>query len=152
MVNGGRMFTPPAMQHLFRTDLGGQLRLLGYDLKPQTPNVKSQIELTLYWQATREMTSSLTVFTHIEGVQRHVWGQHDGPPAAGLKPTEQWLAGEVVADRHILTLDPATPPGRYRLAVGMYDPITLMRLPSFDQSGQRWLDDSVFLQDIVVAR
>ena len=84
---------------------------MGYDIKPQTPNVKSQVELTLYWQATREMTASLTVFTHIEGEQRRVWGQHDGPPASGLKPTDHWLAGEIVADKHILTLDPATPPG-----------------------------------------
>jgi hypothetical protein len=151
-VNGGRVFTPPAMQHPFRTDLGGQVRLLGYDIKPQTPNVKAQIELTLYWQATREVTASLTVFTHIEGEQRRVWGQHDGSPASGLKPTDRWLIGEVVADRHILMFDPVTPPGRYRLVVGMYDPTTLTRLPALDQNGQRWPDDSIFLQDIVIAR
>jgi hypothetical protein len=157
-VNGGRVYAPPAMQHAFFTDLGEQVRLLGYDIKPQTPNLKlpkegdSQIELTLYWQATREMTASLTVFTHIEGEQRRVWGQHDGPPAGGLKPTDRWRAGEVVADRHILTFDPATPPGKYRLVVGMYDPITLVRLPALDQNGQRWPDDSIFLQNIVVSR
>jgi 4-amino-4-deoxy-L-arabinose transferase-like glycosyltransferase len=151
-VNGGRVYAPPAMQHRFLTDLGGQVRLVGYDIKPQTPNIKSQIELTLYWQATREMTRSLTVFTHVEGDQRRVWGQHDGPPALGLKPTDTWRSGEVVADRHILTFDPATPPGKYRLVIGMYDPVTLTRLPALDQNSRRWSDDSIFLQDIAVAR
>jgi hypothetical protein len=151
-VNGGRVYAPPIMQHLFFADLGGQVRLLGYDIKPQMPSVKSQIELTLYWQATREMTASLTVFTHIEGEQRRVWGQHDGPPMSGLKPTDRWLSGEVVADEHILTLDPTTPPGKYRLVVGLYDSITLARLPALDRNGQRWPDDSIFLQDIVVTR
>jgi hypothetical protein len=81
-----------------------------------------------------------------------VWGQHDGPPVSGLKPTDQWLMGEVVADKHILTLDPSTPPGKYRLVVGMYDSVTLARLPALDRNGQRWPDDSIFLQDIVVTR
>ncbi len=151
-VNGGRVYAPPAMQHRLSADLGGQMHLVGYDIKPQTPNVKSPIELTLYWQATREMTTSLTVFTHVEGNQRRVWGQHDGPPVLGLKPTDTWRAGEVVADRHMLKFDPATPPGKYRLVIGVYDPVTLMRLPAFDQNGQRWMDDSIFLQDIVVTR
>jgi hypothetical protein len=151
-INGGRVYAPPPLQHAFLSDLGGQVRFVGYDIKPQTPNVKSQIELTLYWQATREMTASLTVFTHVEGEQRRVWGQHDGPPVSGLKPTDRWLTGEVVADQHVLTFDPSMPPGKYRLVIGMYDPVTLTRLPAFDQNGQRWPDDSIFLQDIVVTR
>jgi hypothetical protein len=157
-INAGRVFTPPAMQHQFQADLAGQVRLLGYDYKYQMSPpprgggqaVKSQVELTLYWQATREMTTGLTVFTHVEGDR--LWGQHDGPPASGLKPTDRWVIGEVVADRHVLPLDSATPPGRYRLTVGMYDPVSLVRLPAFDASGKRWPDDLIVLQEVVVTR
>jgi hypothetical protein len=149
-IVAGRVFSPPAMQHQFQADLDGQVKLLGYDVGSQMSNVKSQIELTLYWQATREMTQSLTVFTHIQS--ERLWGQHDGPPAAGLKPTDRWVIGEIVADRHVIVLDPATPPGRYRLAVGMYDPVSLVRVPAFDPGGKRWPDDVIVLQEIVVTR
>lgn len=148
-IQSGRVFTLPAIQHPFLSDLG-QVRLLGYDLKPQTLTTKSPLELTLYWQATREMTQSLTVMTHIEG--ERLWGQHDGPPAQGLKPTEQWVANEIVADRHVLALDPATPPGKYRLVIGLYDPVTLVRVPAFDALSRRWPDDGIVLQEIAVSK
>lgn len=145
-ILANRVFVPPPMQHQFQADLDGQAKLLGYDLKSQISNAKSQIELTLYWQATREMTQSLTVFTHVEGDR--LWGQHDGPPT---RPADHWVMGEVVADRHVIPLDPATPPGRYRLVVGMYDP-ALVRVPAFDPGGRRWLDDAIVLQEVVVTR
>jgi hypothetical protein len=148
-IQSGRVFTPPAIQRPFVSDLG-QVRLLGYDLRPQIITAKSQIELTLHWQAAREMTQSLTVMTHIEGDR--LWGQHDGPPAQGLKPTEHWVANEIVADRHVLTLDPATPPGNYRVVIGLYDPVTLVRVPAFDAQGRRWPDDGIVLQEITVSK
>ena len=149
-IVAGRMFKPPTMQHLLVADLGGQVRLLGYDIKAQTSTAKPQVELTLYWQATQEMTKSWTVFTHVEG--ERLWGQHDSPPAAGLKPTDQWAANQVVADKHVISLDPATPSGKYRLVVGIYDPVSLDRLPAFDANGKRWQDDAIVLQEITVTR
>jgi hypothetical protein len=149
-VQAGRVFTPPTIQHPFRANLGGQVKLLGYDLQSNRVWADQSLQLTLYWQAIREMTTSLTVFSHVEGDQRRVWGQHDGLPGMSLKPTDTWIAGEVVTDRHVLTFDPATPPGRYRLIVGMYDLASRDRLPAFDEKGQRWQDDAIMLQDIVV--
>lgn len=148
-VDGGRTFALPTMQHALKADLG-PARLLGYDLQSGTLRPGQSAQLVLYWQATREITTSLAVFTHVEG--ERVWGQHDGPPAAGLKPTDSWIPGEVIADRHSFTLDPATPPGRYRLVAGMYDPTTQTRLPAFDETGQRLRDDAILLLEIVVAR
>jgi hypothetical protein len=147
-IQSGRVFTPPAIRHPFVADLGGQVRLLGYDYKTQISSLKPQIDLTLYWQAMREMTQSLTVMTHVEGDR--LWGQHDGLPAQGLKPTERWVTNEIVADRHVITLDPATPPGKYRLVIGLYDSVSLVRVPTFDADGRRWPDDGIVLQDILV--
>jgi hypothetical protein len=79
-----------------------------------------------------------------------LWGQHDGLPALGLKPTDRWATNEIVADRHVITLDPATPPGKYRLVVGMYDSASLVRVPAFDSNGRRWPDDGIVLQDVMV--
>jgi len=147
-INARRVFTPPPMQYQFQANLGGQVRLLGYDYEHKRSGGKSQIEVTLYWQATQEITRSLTVFTHVEG--ERLWGQHDGLPASGLKPTDRWVIGEIVADRHVLILDPAAPAGRLRLVAGMYDLASLERLPAFDASGRRWPDDVIVLREVVI--
>jgi len=34
----------------------------------------------------------------------------------------------------------------------MYDPASQTRLAAFDENGQRWPDDAILLQEIVVAR
>ena len=56
----------------------------------------------------------------------------DRDPAAGRRPTTPWRPGEAVLDRHGLWVPPATPPGRYRLAVVLYDAATLA--PAFTWS------------------
>jgi hypothetical protein len=38
------------------------------------------------------------------------------------RPTSTWPVGETVVDRHALWLPPDTPPGRYRLVLGLYRP------------------------------
>lgn len=57
----------------------------------------------------------------------------DRAPAAGAAPTTVWRAGDAVLDRHGLIVPSATPPGRYRLAVVLYDAATLA--PAFTWSG-----------------
>ena len=43
---------------------------------------------------------------------------HNGAPSD--KPTTQWVTGEVYFDRHMLTLPPDLPIGRYSLVVKVY--------------------------------
>ena len=38
-----------------------------------------------------------------------------------------------------------TPPGPYRVAVGVYDPQEGARVPAVDAAGQRWADDAAIL-------
>ena len=47
--------------------------------------------------------------------------QHDGQPAAFFAPTSAWQPGEVIDDRHSLSLPPDLPPGPYYLHVGVYE-------------------------------
>jgi hypothetical protein len=68
--------------------------------------------------------------------------QFDAPPLDGLYPTAAWLSGEIILDSHILTLPESTKV----LAVGLYDPASLMRLPVSDASGERLSDDAIRIQ------
>ena len=122
----------PAMQHALQAQFGVQATLLGYDLSAATAKPGQTLDLTLYWQAGAQAGQgpAYTVFTHLLGADHVIYAQHDSPPAGGARPTTGWLAGEVVTDRHALTLKPDTPAGEYVLEIGLYDPMTERRLSS----------------------
>lgn len=92
------------------------------------------IYLTLTWQTGNLLDRGYQVFTHIIGPYNPrtggpVWAQHDGVPGNQERPTTGWAVGVPVADRHVLWVDAAAPPGDgYLLEVGMYDPETGVRL------------------------
>jgi hypothetical protein len=55
----------------------------------------------------------------------------DRPPHDGAFPTTTWLAGQPVTEPRYIPLDGVTS-GDYRLIVGLYDPVTNLRLASPD--------------------
>ncbi len=119
-----RQTTLPAFAHAVGVDLGGVIRLAGYDLERSA----DQIVLTLHWQALRAPGRDYKVFLHcIDTASEEIVTQRDAQPLDNTYPTGRWAAGEVVSDR--LVLDMAkVPAGRYQLAIGLYDPTTNDRL------------------------
>jgi hypothetical protein len=105
--------------------LGEGIELLGHDWDPEGTT------LTLYWRSDQSVTDDYVVFVHLlDGQERLAWGA-DGPPLGGLYPTSAWEPGRVVVDPRQLALDELLP-GSYLLAVGLYNPDTLVRLPVTD--------------------
>jgi hypothetical protein len=87
------------------------------------------IPLRVTWWAGGPTAARLTVFAHLlEAGQRERAGA-DGPPAGGTNPTDLWQPGEEVVDERTFTLPPDSPPGRYAVEYGLYDPATGRRLP-----------------------
>ncbi len=119
--------------------LDGQVGLVGYDLwrwaggawvpvgEGEPVRLGERLKVRLVWEALAEMEPNYTVFVHLEGPTGDVWGQHDGPPAAGSYPTSHWRKGERVADEHELVVSGEVS-GTARLLVGMYRLETLERL------------------------
>ena len=54
----------------------------------------------------------------------------------GQTLTFDWRPGQIIADQHSVTIKPDTPPGDYRILVGMYLPETGARLNVLDGMGQ----------------
>jgi 4-amino-4-deoxy-L-arabinose transferase-like glycosyltransferase len=134
---GEHLFEPPPMAHALGIRFGDVAELAGYDLAGETGSARGEVivaagsapELTLYWKALEGASSGdYTVFTHILAPDGHLVGQHDGPPAEGARPTPGWLPGEFVVDRHAMAFREAYA-GPARVAVGLYDPITMERVP-----------------------
>jgi hypothetical protein len=102
-------------------------RLVGYDVGA-APAPGGNLTLTLYWQASGPSGVPYTVFVHLLDANDKVVAQKDEPPVHGTRPTTGWVAGEYVADEHVIAIDPSVPPGPYRLEVGLYDPDTGQRV------------------------
>ncbi len=136
--------------------VGDAISLMGWETNPtfatNTVDVQSgqALDVDLFWRAERSIAQSYTVFVHLIDGGGHFIKDADSPPLHGLFPTERWMAGETIRDRHTLALPPDLAPGDYVLEVGMYDPATLARLPARDASGAPLPDDRVVLGTVRV--
>jgi hypothetical protein len=72
-------------------------------------------------------------------------------PHAYHYPTSLWVAGEVVAEQVSLDVQ-EVPPGRYRIALGWYDPETLIRLPALSADGVPLPGDRFILDEVISIR
>ncbi|MDW8067520.1 MAG: 6-pyruvoyl-tetrahydropterin synthase-related protein [Anaerolineae bacterium] len=131
-----RRFALPPLSHPMDVTFGEEIRLAGYDLAREG----ERLHLTLYWQALTAPRGDYTRFIHLFDPTTGVpVAQNDSPPRGGKYPTSWWVAGEVVTETVALSLK-GVPPGRYRLAVGLYD-ATVTRLPATGSDGHRIPDD-----------
>ncbi len=109
-------------------DFGDVARLLGYDLSATQLHPGDTLIVTLHWQALTSPKDNYQVFTHLLAGGELV-AQHDGAPACAHHPTSLWEQGEYVRDEHVIHVGPDVPPGKVTLEVGMYNVVTLVRLP-----------------------
>jgi hypothetical protein len=121
-----RIFEVPSMTHVIEAGFDEQVTLLGYDLDLTQVEAGGPAELTLYWQAQREMKTAYKVFVHLLDSSGAIVTQVDREPQAGEAPTTGWLVGEVVVDR--IEIPPQGLERAQRIALGLYDPVDGTRL------------------------
>ena len=119
------------------------IQLESYALSWATNN--HWINVHLRWIALKKATQEYTVFIHILREDGTVAAQHDGLPAAGYAAETTWQLGNKVDDRHQIELLYLMPPGEYQVEVGLYDPVTGVRLPLSDHSS-----DSVIIETLKI--
>ncbi len=120
---------------------GDDLRLIGYQLHRDG----DRLSLTLHWRAERRMQTNYKIFVHVfEPATRVPVAQDDAMPRRETYPTVLWWPGEIVKDTIPISLKEA-PTGIYGVAVGVYDPTTMNRLPVVSGSGQLQPDDRLVL-------
>jgi hypothetical protein len=144
-------FDLPAMANSVRYRLGQRVDLLGFDLDTSSAAPGGQVELTLYWQARGATVQPYKVFTHLgDAGPAPPAAQHDGLPGEGCCPPNTWVEGEVVVDRHAMSLPADMAPGEYLLTAGMYDEATGLRLPVFDAQGTKLSEDRIRIAKVNV--
>lgn len=113
----------PAVSLPTPAQLGTHARLYGYTL---TPADGDAINLRLYWEIMQPLLPPHHIFVHADAPGGGTLAQQDGPPvtAVGAAPTGSWQPGEFLITEHALSL-----PVGATLKVGLYDPVSLQRLP-----------------------
>jgi hypothetical protein len=137
------------MQHELHVVLDDQVELVGYDLQEYTIRPGQMVSCTLYWRGLQEMDVNYTVFTHLTAPDGTTWGQWDNQPQGGQSPTTRWVPGQVVADQYQIPLSEPTQTGTVALRVGMYDLLTMTRLPVLDENGTI-VGDSITVAEVEV--
>jgi hypothetical protein len=87
-----------------------------------------EIPVELTWQAIQAPEEPLAVVLQLLNSEGQVAAGLEAQPLDGRYPTPRWAPGEVVMDKHTLTLPTGLEPGSYRLIVGVYGAIDRQRL------------------------
>ena len=74
----------------------------------------------LLWQAAEAPVEPFVVVVQLQDAAGRVVAGLEAQPLDGRYPTQSWAAGELVRDRHTLSLPSDLAPGAYRLIVGVY--------------------------------
>jgi 4-amino-4-deoxy-L-arabinose transferase-like glycosyltransferase len=88
---------------------------------PQRPG--APLPITLYWRAGTTTDNFYTVFVRLESLTGQVLARIDSAPQGGGMPTISWDTDQIIEDVYPLTIPPETPPGAYRVVVGLYNPL-----------------------------
>ena len=108
-------------------DLGGQVRLIGYEFSSASVHAGEPLTVTLYWETQGLLLTSYKSFVHVMDSQGQVAAQSDAVPRNWTYPTNGWLPNEWIGDPHTLDL-PNNLAGPVEIWAGMYDPVTGRRL------------------------
>ena len=88
----------------------------------------------LVWRVAAIVEKDYTIFAHLVDASGKIVAQSDTAPAGA--PTMQWRPTRQYVHAIVLLIPANTPPGTYRLEVGLYDAVTMERLPIVDANGQ----------------
>ena len=120
-------------------DFGGFFDLVGLS----NEDLEGRMEVTLWWKAKDIVDEDYTVFIHILNDQGELLAQSDSKPDQGRSPTYIWNFGDVIRDKHHLSVERGS--GTH-LLVGAYDSNTGIRLQA-SQAGKT-LQDNVYKVNI----
>ncbi len=128
-----RQLAKPPVEFAASANFGNMVNFGGANvaLAPKAAGAAETFEIQFLWQARQLIPQPYTTFAHLVDETGQIWGQADRTPHLGGSelPTNQWDEDEWIVDTFQISLHPDTPPGRYKLLAGLYNPQTLERLP-----------------------
>jgi len=98
------------------------IKLLGYDLKPEGRIKRGQdLEITMYFQATQNVTQSYEIFVHVEPMTNPTYRHRgDHVPVDGRYPTNRWTEGQYIKDSYKVSIPPDAQMEKLGIFVGFF--------------------------------
>ena len=134
----------------------GQIALAAYQIGELHPGERGQI--TLYWQRMSPLDepiqTAFKVFVHVANDDRDQAriAAFDAMPMDWKYPTTCWQPNQVVADVQPLPVNADASPGQYPVFVGLYDPVSDTRPPTFVSPPAQQMYGSVRLPTLAEVR
>ena len=128
--------------------VGDAITLARYQLDQRAARPGDILTLTLDWQANQTPSARYKVFVHLLDANDHIVAQRDGEPVGDTRVTTTWRAGERIDDHYGIWIEPGTPPGQYRVEIGMYRADDGARL-AISRGGQN-IGDHLILGTVMV--
>jgi hypothetical protein len=102
-------------------DFGDQIRLHRLTQSADTIESGDRLLLQMDWQALDLPAADYSLFVHLLDQDNRLVAQRDVPLLDHGLTTRAWTAEQVATLWVELTIPPGTPPGRYRMALGLYN-------------------------------
>lgn len=133
-----------------RATLNGAIVLTGVELERDQLTVGESLTVSLLWSTNANLPEDYNVFVHLLKDGQPVV-QQDNPPVGGQRPTSGWVPRqETIRDTYSLAIPFELPPGDYWLAVGMYRPGDMQRLPVTNPGAAQMADNALLIRPIQV--
>jgi 4-amino-4-deoxy-L-arabinose transferase-like glycosyltransferase len=114
---------PPPLAHPISAAFGSAIRLHGFE-QAAAPRRGQPLRLGLVWEVRAAPAADYTLFAHLLGPNGQRIAQVDLP-----MPSRGWRVGRFQTSELPLSIPAEAPAGVYRLAIGLYDPLSGQRLP-----------------------
>ncbi|MGD8966182.1 MAG: hypothetical protein PVI07_01625 [Anaerolineae bacterium] len=135
-------------QHTLQISFEGKIQLLGYDLPRRQVRPGESLSVVLYWHALTDLEENYQSFVHLAQPLDVAWAQEDHLNPGGL-PTTRWPVDRYIWDEYTIYVPPQTPPGEYKVNIGLYLRSSGYRLQRQDVDRQG-VTDSVVIASIEV--
>jgi 4-amino-4-deoxy-L-arabinose transferase-like glycosyltransferase len=116
---------PPPIAQQLSVPFAPGITLTGYALEQDD----TALRLAVQWRADARLPADYLLFAHLYDSRGQRVAQIDLPPSGPDAPTSTWQPGRYYGWQNPLPAPADLPPGDYWLALGLYTPDDLQRLP-----------------------
>jgi hypothetical protein len=130
-----------------RADSDDRIATFGQALALKRARCTATGVCTLDMSTLRATTPNLSIFVHAVGPDGKVWSIADGPFLSGDYDSGRWGTNVPVTERRVLALPVAAAQDPVALHIGLYDPVTGVRLDAQDATGQPLPNNAAVIAD-----
>ena len=110
---------PPTPRKLARVKFEDGIEILGYSVSKTQIKAGEAFDLATHFHASSTPSKPWKLFVHVRG-PRNKFINADHEPVSGAYPIGEWNAGEYIEDRHAIYIPTSSPPGTYKVMLGLW--------------------------------